>query len=114
MVVEIVVQLYIYMLGIARYNNAGFLVLMPRSYVACRLLAQGILCSPFLGWGKLTLLDTQYGCMNMLVLVSSTHTGRDGWMDTGLFDLVHDTLSTHGASLSTVPGSGHLNLHRKK
>jgi len=49
MVVEIVVQLYIYMLGIARYNNAGFLVLMPRSYVACRLLAQGILCC-LLSW----------------------------------------------------------------
>jgi len=110
MVVEIVVQLYIYMLGIARYNNAGFLVLMPRSYVACRLLAQGILCSPFLGWGKLTLLDTQwlyeYACSCFL----NTHRQRWMDMDTGLFDLVHDTLSTHGASLSTVPGSGHLNL----
>ena len=79
MVVEIVVQLYIYMLGLARYNNAGFLVLMPRSYVACRLLAQGILCSPFLGWGKLTLLDTQwlyeYACSCFL----NTH--RQRWMD---------------------------------
>lgn len=65
------------MLGIARYNNAGFLVLMPRSYVACRLFAQGIRCSPFLGginFARHTI------CMNMLVLGSTTQAEMDGWI----------------------------------
>ncbi len=63
------------MLGIARYNNAGFLVLMPRSYVACRLLAQGILLS----WGGINFARHTI-CMNMLVLVSTTQAEMDGWI----------------------------------